>query len=690
MNEAGARQQIVEKIKNSSNILVTVGVDPSVDELSAALGLTVLLNNIGKHATAVFSGQIPAAMDFLDPQKTFSDSVDSLRDFIIALDKEKADHLRYKVEGEVVKIFVTPYRTTITSDDLEFSQGDFNVDLVLALGVTRRENLDVALTAHGRILHDATVATLSVGESRSELGSINWREQHASSLGEMLVSVGEALKSEKAEIDEQIATAFLTGIVAATDRFSNRKTSSKAMTVAAQLMAAGANQQLIASKLEEAEAISSQKKATSESAVAPEASDTVAMTEGRSQKLERNSKRSRRSGKRGRRDDGALVIDHAAPTSTTANLEEANNQAAESVVSSADVAVDENSADTPTTPEESTATPTTDAFSDETLERSGQAAVAQQQTEAAQVAEQSLAEELSRVAPSPVADTLSVDDLQRDIAEASADVDRAAEAAPVSEVVAPEAAPSPAAPTLEPELRQEPVMGETVSAQSWQDAQQPTVGGTLNATTEQAADDKRREEARSRNRTILTHGTAGGSYVGNQTPMTEQPPINAAGLPSAEPSLPDPFARLEPTPEATPPTSYAPPIEPLTLQPEPSPFTDSLPPTLADLEQQSSARQDDAQAAVDAALSMAPSTQDMKPASAYDTATAEPAFTPPADFAPPLPPLPDFSTLPPLPPLPGDGMTPPQEERLEDMLGPAPAAAPQAPQDPGQFRIPGQ
>lgn len=119
MNDGNAKQQIVDKIKNSTNILVTVSNNPSVDELSAALGLTLLLNKMNKHATAVFSGAIPPAITFLDAEKTFENTVNSLRDFIIALDKEKADHLRYKVEGEVVKIFITPYRTTITNEDLE-------------------------------------------------------------------------------------------------------------------------------------------------------------------------------------------------------------------------------------------------------------------------------------------------------------------------------------------------------------------------------------------------------------------------------------------------------------------------------------------------------------------------------------------------------------------------------------------
>jgi len=38
MAESNVVKQIVDKIKDSSNILVTVNTNPSVDELSAALG----------------------------------------------------------------------------------------------------------------------------------------------------------------------------------------------------------------------------------------------------------------------------------------------------------------------------------------------------------------------------------------------------------------------------------------------------------------------------------------------------------------------------------------------------------------------------------------------------------------------------------------------------------------------------
>ena len=251
MANTSAKQQIVQNIKDVTNILVTVSKDPSVDELSAALGLTIFLNALGKHATAVFSGKVPPAITFLEPDKTFEETADSLRDFIIALDKEKADHLRYKVVDDAVKIFITPYRTTISEKDLEFSQGDYNVELVLALNVENSDHLDASLAAHGRIFHDATIATVTSGVIKSTLGVTDWHDGRASGVSEMLVELIDDLKTSKVALDEQMATALLTGIVATTERFSNELTSSKTMNAAAELMAAGANQQLIAVQLQE-------------------------------------------------------------------------------------------------------------------------------------------------------------------------------------------------------------------------------------------------------------------------------------------------------------------------------------------------------------------------------------------------------------------------------------------------------
>lgn len=634
MNDSNAKQQIADKIKNSSNIMVTVSTNPSVDELSAALGLTLLLNKMNKHATAVFSGQIPPAITFLEPGKTFENTVDSLRDFIIALDKEKADHLRYKVDGDVVKIFITPYRTTITSDDLEFSQGDYNVELVLALGVKSRDDLDGALSAHGRILHDATVVSMSAGDLQSELGSINWREENASSLSEMLVSLTDSLKAEKGLLDDQIATAFLTGIVAATDRFSNNRTSSRVMTIAAQLMSAGANQQLIASKLEEAHEIGEDK--TSASSSGKNSDGTTDLAEGQPTKLNKSVKAAEKPKKEA--NDGSLTISHE----KEGDLEEVAKKTTE-----------EEQAEAAKMAEAELAKQSQPAKTDNATEK----------------AEDALAKQLQAVAPAAAvsASTPSVADLQKDLAEASAEVDKAAAGSPIG-----------------------PAEGNQASTNTMSG---PSMGGTLNATTEQAEKDKQRELEDERNRTILTHG--GNGYVGDSAPMF-QSPLNAASQPPEEQPMVDPFRGETPEPAFNAASAALQPITPV-APPAPQPPKE----TLADIDRENRTPHEEARAAVDAAFGAVPFNPSNNPQMgvgaqplggeiAHDT-------LPPAAL-PPMPPMPDFSTLPPMPQAPAastplSGALPP--DKLEDVLGASPAAsqspapAPQS-NDPAQFKIPGQ
>ena len=238
---------VATKISESQNILIALSSDPSVDELSAAIGLSLYLDKLGKRATAIYSGGTPNALEFLNPEEAFESSADALQDFVVALSKEKADHLRYKLDGDYVKVYITPYRTRITEDDLEFSYGDFNVDLVLALDVANGIDLDAALREHGRIMHDAVVINITTGNP-GKFGEIEWSDKKASSVSEMIANLLYSVKSDIG-VGKEEATAFLTGIVAATNRFSDANTTPETMQTASRLMESGANQQLISKNI---------------------------------------------------------------------------------------------------------------------------------------------------------------------------------------------------------------------------------------------------------------------------------------------------------------------------------------------------------------------------------------------------------------------------------------------------------
>ena len=249
LNNGSNRPIIAKKLQEAYNILIMVANDPSVDQLASMIGLTLLLGKMKKHASAVYSGQTPSIIEFLEPEKTIEKTTDSLQDFIIAIDKSKADKLRYQVEDNMVRIFITPYKTSISEKDLNFSLGDLNVDVIVALGVNKQEEIDQAIMAHGKILHDATVISLSNSPERQTVGNLNWSDTTASSLSEMVTLLANDMGS-KDLIDTQIATALLAGIVSSTKRFANDKTSPTALSVSAQLLSSGANQQLVAEKME--------------------------------------------------------------------------------------------------------------------------------------------------------------------------------------------------------------------------------------------------------------------------------------------------------------------------------------------------------------------------------------------------------------------------------------------------------
>ena len=241
------KTRVAHAIADSQNVLVALSSDPSVDEMAAAIGLSLYLDRLGKRATAIYSGTTPNALEFLKPEDTFEPSTDALQDFVVALNKEKADHVRCKVDGDYVKMYITPYRTRVGEEDLEFSYGDYNVDLVLALDVANGIDLDSALREHGRIMHDASIINVTTGNP-GKFGEIEWSDKTASSISEMFSDL--ILNTNaKEKLSPEEATAFLTGIVAATDRFSTAATTSETMKIASKLMEAGANQQLISQNI---------------------------------------------------------------------------------------------------------------------------------------------------------------------------------------------------------------------------------------------------------------------------------------------------------------------------------------------------------------------------------------------------------------------------------------------------------
>ena len=244
-------EKVAEKIQKGTNILIALSKDPNVDEISAAIALAIVLDQQKKHVTAIYSGKTPNTLEFLKPEETFEKDTSSLQDFIIALNKSKADHLTYKLDGDYVKIYITPYKGQVKKEDLEYSYGEYNVDLVIVFNVNAGSEIDSALSEYGRIMHDASAINITSGLP-GRFADLEWSDPEKSSVCEMVYNLLKEL--EITDLSQEVATALLTGILSATERFSNNRTKPTTMSVAAKLMEAGADQQLISANILKPEA----------------------------------------------------------------------------------------------------------------------------------------------------------------------------------------------------------------------------------------------------------------------------------------------------------------------------------------------------------------------------------------------------------------------------------------------------
>ena len=279
LNPEDAVSKVADKIQHATNILIALSKDPNVDEISAAIALAFVLDQQKKHVTAIYSGQTPNALEFLRPEETFQKDISGLQDFIIALNKSKADHLIYQVEGDYVKILITPYKGQIKKEDLEYSYSDYNVDLVIVFNVNSGSEIDSALSEYGRIMHDAMAINIT-SSVPGRFADLEWSDPSKSSVCEMVYDLLSELEIDNTP--QEVATALLTGILSATERFSNNRTKPTTMAVASKLMEAGADQQLISSNILKAEtpavaaenSFATQSPTTNETPAAPAAQET--------------------------------------------------------------------------------------------------------------------------------------------------------------------------------------------------------------------------------------------------------------------------------------------------------------------------------------------------------------------------------------------------------------------------------
>ncbi|MDG1950893.1 MAG: hypothetical protein P8J32_08840 [bacterium] len=243
-------QQILETIKRSSRPLICVPSSGGPDAYATALGLSKVLVKLEKEPVIVAAdGKAPKNLHFLDGHEGIQTSLENLRHFVIELDaaQTKVDQLSYELKDDKLFVYLSPKKGFWNDRDVRTRTSAYKYDLIICIGSPDYESCAQLYTENADFFFRTPVINIDHTPENEHYGQMNIVDLTASACGEVCHDLIEAI--EPGLIDEEIATAFLTGMVAKTRSFKTKNVTPKTLQTASKLMAKGAKRDDIISRL---------------------------------------------------------------------------------------------------------------------------------------------------------------------------------------------------------------------------------------------------------------------------------------------------------------------------------------------------------------------------------------------------------------------------------------------------------
>ena len=250
------KEQIIDQITKSETILLCVNKNPNGDALGAAFGLYLALKRLGKKTDVVSPTAILEKYSFLPSSNLITHKLEGARDYIFTVDikKDKLQQLRYEVQDNKLKIFITAKSGDLDEKNAALESSKFKYDLIIILGTSDLENLGDIYDNNPELFYEAPVINIDNNPSNEYFGKINLVDVAISSTSEMVYNLITNLDEKL--FNDQIATNLLAGIISKTDSFQNKNTTPKAFLAAASLITKGANKEDIIRYLYKTKSIS--------------------------------------------------------------------------------------------------------------------------------------------------------------------------------------------------------------------------------------------------------------------------------------------------------------------------------------------------------------------------------------------------------------------------------------------------
>lgn len=242
-------QQFLHLLRQSKRPLIVLPETADVDAFAAASGLSQALQKLEKPATIVSTKTLPEAIrPLLQNIQTHTD-IPSLHDLTIHVDLAAAEvaSVEHHVSDGQLHIHVTPKGGTWKQEHVRVQPSDYRFDLIICLGAADLAACGSLVRTYGDFFYHTPIINIDHTTTNEHFGHLNLVDVTAAAVSEVCHSLVEAI--DHALMDAEMATAFLTGMIAKTKSFRSRIVSPKTLEAASRLLHAGARREEIIHRL---------------------------------------------------------------------------------------------------------------------------------------------------------------------------------------------------------------------------------------------------------------------------------------------------------------------------------------------------------------------------------------------------------------------------------------------------------
>ncbi len=258
MLESENFSKAIAAIEHSKNILILPSSPVDGDSLGASLALYDVLKAMDKRATVVLTSDIPDIYKFLPNVSEIHSSAQMYAEFMITLElkDQMLDDIRHEIVDNHVNIIVTPDKGRFSPEQVSFPEPKKHYDLIITVDTADLTQLGEFYKQHFQIFSEVPSINIDHHISNKNYASLNIVDASYCSTTHILYDL---FLEMSVDINPDVATLLLAGIITDTGSFQNSNTSPEAFDVASELIDLGGRQQEIIQHIYKTKQLSSLK-----------------------------------------------------------------------------------------------------------------------------------------------------------------------------------------------------------------------------------------------------------------------------------------------------------------------------------------------------------------------------------------------------------------------------------------------